>query len=117
MTALLGEAALFSSSYKCNSPVAPSDFDHLVSGYGIPLGSTTREYLAGLFTGHGTARGSGDIQKTRESSRLGSGGVRNVTDRAGSGQNILKYHGSGRVTLTRSDWYTILYHTEKSSDP
>ena len=29
-TALWGEAALFMPGYECNSPVAPSHFDHLV---------------------------------------------------------------------------------------
>ena len=33
VTALLGEAALFIPGYECDSPVAPSDFDRLVSGY------------------------------------------------------------------------------------
>ena len=33
MTALLGEAALFIPRYEYNSPVAPSGFDRLVSGY------------------------------------------------------------------------------------
>ena len=33
MTALLGGAALFIPSYECNSPIAPSNFDRLISGY------------------------------------------------------------------------------------
>ena len=33
MTALLGEAAFFIPGYECNAPVAPSDFDRLISGY------------------------------------------------------------------------------------
>ena len=38
MTALLGEAALFIPGYECISPVAPSDFDHLISGYRLIWG-------------------------------------------------------------------------------
>ena len=30
---LIGEVALFIPGYECNSAVAPSDFDRLVSGY------------------------------------------------------------------------------------
>ena len=33
MTALLREAALFTPGYECDSPVAPSDLDRLMSGY------------------------------------------------------------------------------------
>ena len=33
MTASLGGAALFIPRYECDSPVAPSDFDRLISGY------------------------------------------------------------------------------------
>ena len=33
MTALLSKAALFISRYECNSPVAPSDLDRLISEY------------------------------------------------------------------------------------
>ena len=32
MTALLREAAVFTPGYVCNSSVAPSDFDRLISG-------------------------------------------------------------------------------------
>ena len=30
---LMGEATLFSPGYECNSPVAPSVFGRLISGY------------------------------------------------------------------------------------
>lgn len=38
MTALLGEAAIFIPGYECHSPVAPSDFDRLISGYRLTGG-------------------------------------------------------------------------------
>ena len=75
---------------------------------------------AGLFTGHGPARGSGDevFQNSRAESgrvrrcselsrvgvglgRVGAGGFQ--ISRVGSGQEVFKYHGSGRVTLIRPD--------------
>ena len=36
-------------------------------------------------------------------SRLGSGGIRNLTGRIGSGQEVFKSLGSGQVTSTRAD--------------
>ena len=49
---------------------------------------------AGLFTGHGPARGSGEaaLKKTRGSSWFGLGGVQNLTGRVGSGR-----FGSGQI--------------------
>ena len=52
------------------------------------------------------ARGSGQelFSKPSESSRVGSGGVRNLTGSwIGSNQEGFKYDGSGRVTLNRCD--------------
>ena len=47
--------------------------------------------------------GSWRLPKTRESSRVGSGGVlENITGRVELGQEVSKYDGSGRVTLTGS---------------
>ena len=38
MTALLGDAALFIPADECSSPVTPSDFDRLTSGYRLISG-------------------------------------------------------------------------------
>ena len=55
-----------------------------------------------LFTGQDLARGSGqELFTTRGSSRVGSGGDRNLTGWVGSDQEGFKHHGSGRVTLIR----------------
>ena len=43
------------------------------------------------------------FSKTHGSSQVGSGDVRNLTGRVGSNQEGFEYHGSGRVTLTRTD--------------
>ena len=53
------------------------------------------------------------VSKPRGSSRVGSGGVGNLTGRVGSGrvgsgQEVFQYHGSGRVSLTRSDPRTVI---------
>ena len=83
-----------------------------------------------LFTGHDPARrsrrkvlkknagrvGSGRVGSGRVGSgRVGSGRVGRCWKSHGSsgvGSRGFQCHGSGRVTLTRSDW-----HTEKGSDP
>ena len=66
-------------------------------------------FVSGLFAGHNSTRGS-DQQVLKilrfESGRV-RGGVRNLTGRLVSGQEVFSSHGSVRVALTRSDWYGI----------
>ena len=53
----------------------------------------------GLFTGHDRARGPGQVGLKKPAGRVGSRkevGAGNLTDRVGSGQEVFKYHGSGR---------------------
>ena len=65
VAALLWEAALFNPGYECHSPIAPSDFDRLISGYrliGGPfpnvLSDHTREALTTIRAGPAKRVGS-----------------------------------------------------------
>ena len=71
-----------------------------------------------VFSGHifFPAGGSGRVwskKKKRGSSRVASEGLRQLTGLVGSGQEAFKYHGPGRVTLTRSAWCGIVWYTEQ----
>ena len=70
---------------------------------GGPKGVNSCQVLCVFRVHVGSAVSTTRIKETRELSRIGSGGVQNLTGRFGLDQEPFKYNGSGRITLTRSN--------------
>ena len=90
--------------------VCPDAVIYTSDGTRSPLFSEARHFIRKSSIPHPQKKkqgfssvGSRLEKETRRSSRAGSGGVRNLTGRVGSYQEVFKHHGSGRVTLTRPD--------------